>query len=72
MEQYAGNQTRTPLRTPSLFDKRTWVFYVRYMTHWTNGFTSHSKDEASWLRVLLKDTDVMAGTRTNKSGALNR
>ena len=36
----------TPGRTPSLFDKCTGFFYMRYTTHGTNGFTSHPKDEA--------------------------
>ena len=51
--QYAANQTRIIRQTPSLFDKCTRFFYERYTTHGTNGFTSLSKDEASWLSVLL-------------------
>ena len=39
-------QQGTPGRTPSLFDKCTGFFYMRYTTHGTNGFTSHPKDEA--------------------------
>ena len=49
-------------QTPSLIDKYTGFFYVHYTTHGTNGFTSHPKDESSWLSVLLKDTGVMTGT----------
>ena len=33
----------------SLSDKCTEFFYMRYTTHGINGFTSHPKDEASWL-----------------------
>ena len=36
----------TPGRTPALFDKCTWFFYMRNKTHVTIGFTSHPKDEA--------------------------
>ena len=40
--RHAANQP------PSLFDKCTGLFYVRYTTHVTNGFASHPKDESSW------------------------
>ena len=53
-------QPGTPGQTPSLFDKCTGFFYKRYTKHGTNGFTSHPKDEAHWLSVLLKDTSVTA------------
>ena len=46
--------------TPSLYDIALWSL-MQYTTHGTNGFTSHPKDEASWLNVLLKDIDVTAG-----------
>ena len=36
----------TPGRTPSLFDKCTGLFNMRYTTHGTNGFTFRLKDEA--------------------------
>ena len=36
-------QPGTPGCTPSLFDKCTEFFYMRYKTHGTNGFTSHPK-----------------------------
>ncbi len=42
----------TPGRTPSLFDKCTGFFFVRYTTHGTNGFTSHPKDEAIMVKCL--------------------
>ena len=38
-------QPGTPGRTPSLFDKCTGFFYVRYTKHGTNFLTSHTKDE---------------------------
>ena len=38
-------QQGTPGRTPSLFDKCTWFFYVRYRHKGKNGFLSHPKDE---------------------------
>ena len=33
-------------RPPSLFDKCTVFFYMRYTTHGTTVFTSHPKEEA--------------------------
>ena len=48
-------------QTPSLFDKCTGFFNVRYTMHRTRGFTSHPKDQASWFSVLLKDPSVTTG-----------
>ncbi len=42
----------TPGRTPSLCDKCTGFFYVRYTTHSTYSFTSHLKDEAIMVKCL--------------------
>ena len=39
-------QPGTPGRAPSLFEKCTGFFNMRYTTHGTNGFMSHPKDEA--------------------------
>ena len=51
--QYDANQITNTVGTPFLSDKWTWLFYVRYKTHETNGFTSNPHDEAS----QLKDTE---------------
>ena len=68
--QYADNQTRNTGEHPLLLSiKCTGVFYVRYTTHGTNGFTSHLTDEAPWLRVLLEDTE---DTTVNRSHTLTR
>ena len=40
------SQPGTPGRAPSLFDKCTGFFYMRYTTHGTNGFMSNQKDKA--------------------------
>ena len=53
-------QPGTPGRTPSLFDKCTGFFYMRYTTHGTNGFTSHPKDEAM-VKCLAQGHSVTAG-----------
>ena len=50
----------TPGRTPSLFDKCTGFFYMRYTTHGTNGFTSHPKDE-SIVRSIVKHLHLAQG-----------
>ena len=68
-------------RTPSLFYKRTWFFYVRYTTYWTNGFqpiqkTKHHgqvsflKTQVSWL--WLEPTLYWSETPELESSALNR
>ena len=51
--QYAANQTRnTGANLFSFLYKCAGLFYVRYTTHGTNGFTSHPKDK-QWLSVYL-------------------
>ena len=40
-------------------------FYIYLTTHWTNNFTPHPKDEASWLSVLLQGQIVTTGTQTH-------
>ena len=57
----SSHDQETPGRTPSLFNKRTGLFYIRYTTHVTNGLTSHPKDEAMVKSVFLKDTSVTVG-----------
>ncbi len=52
--QYAAIKPGTLGRTPSLYDKCTGFFYVRYTTHGTNGFTSHPKDEAIMVKCLAE------------------
>ena len=45
----------TPGRTPSLFDKCTGFFYMRYITHGTSRLRSRPKDKAliSYVNVYL-------------------
>ncbi len=45
-------------RSPSLFNKCTGFFYVRYTTHRTNGFAPHPKDEAIMVKCLALRTQV--------------
>ena len=40
----------TPGRTPFSFHECTGIFNVHYITHKTNSFMSHPKDEASWFK----------------------
>ena len=57
--QYDAFQASNTGRTPSLVNRCTvFLFYVRYTTYGTDGFTSYPKDEAS-QSVLLKDTGFM-------------
>ena len=44
--QYAANPATNTEANTSLGDKGIGLFYVRYTTHGTNGFTSNPKDEA--------------------------
>ena len=56
----------TPGRIPSLDVKYTGFCHVRYTTHGTNGFKSHSNDEVSWFQ------DTSAGHRTRTHALLIR
>ena len=51
---------------PLLFhEKCPGFFYVHYTTHGTYSFTSHPKDEAIMVNILLKDTSAAAGIRSH-------